>query len=81
MQARTIGLGAAAGQLQFARMATASEAKQLRLVDHVTSTAELLPTAEDLLEAALKLPDFGRHITKARTTEKFAVAWESQVWV
>lgn len=62
-------------------MATASEAKQLRLVDHVTSTAELLPTAEALMAAALKLPDYGRHITKARMTEEFAVAWESQVCI
>lgn len=78
LMARTIGLGAAAGQLQFARMATSSEAKKLRLVDHVTSTAELLPTAERLVAAALKLPDYGRHITKARMTEEFAMAWESQ---
>lgn len=78
LMARVIGTGAAAGQLQFARMASASEAKQLRLIDQVSSAPELLPTAEALMAAALKLPDYGRHITKARMNNKFAVAWESQ---
>ncbi len=78
-QARTIGIGPADRQLQFARQATAAEAKALGLVDSVTSAAQLLPAARAAVAAALELPDFGRHITKERLHGDFARAWEAQV--
>jgi enoyl-CoA hydratase/carnithine racemase len=76
---RVVGPGAASQQLLFAKMAEATQAAALGMVEHPVPSQKLLPAAEVAMASALKLPDYGRCLTKAQLNEGFANEWEAQV--
>lgn len=72
------GQGPAAQLLQFAKLASPQEALAISLIDRVVPTPQLLPAAEAAMADLLKLPDWGRQITKKRLYDDFGLAWEEQ---
>ncbi|KAK9816888.1 hypothetical protein WJX72_006737 [[Myrmecia] bisecta] len=77
LMARVIGDGPAERLCQFAVFLSPQQAKQVGLVNEVTSKENLLPAAEAAMQQMLRSPDGGRQITKENMRGAFAREWEA----
>jgi len=81
LMAQVTGPKIAENMVVNGRAVKADEALQMGLVDELVASADaLLPRAEELMAAAVKLPSEARATTKMQLRSEFAQAWEKSAY-